>query len=140
MNLKYELIIAYRMSSQKEQEIIQATNASDYATFLTITRKSYPSLNLSQVSKMAKILLKARKQWVENLEPTPATLAEKLNTSDTSFHELWPNVDNVSSSKPGLAIKTYDSIIKKGLIEPFESHGYPPLPPSPVPDDLEGDA
>lgn len=128
------------MSSQKEREIIQGTNASDYATFLTITRKSYPSLNLSQVTKMAKILLKARKQWVENLEPTPATL-DKLKASDTPFHETWPNVDHVScSSKAGLPTELYDSVIKKGLIEPFESHGYPPLPPSPVTDELEGDA
>lgn len=129
------------MSSPKQQEIIQSTNASDYATFLTITKKSYPALNITQVTKMANILWKARKQWVDNLEPTPATLAQKSKASNSSFHKLWSNVADVGCPcNIVIENELYDSSIKKGLIEPFESHGYPPLPSSPVPDEFEGDA
>ena len=76
--------------TESELTFIQNEQASDFVTYLKSVWQAWPRLKYSQARRKASKLWKARKAWLNALEPTPCSLEKnRCETCQSSFHEMW---------------------------------------------------
>ncbi len=76
--------------TETELTFIQNEQASDFVTYLKSVWHAWPALKYSQVRRKTSKLWKARKAWLNALEPTPTSLEKKrCDSCQSSFHEIW---------------------------------------------------
>lgn len=114
------------MFTQEDMSLVRYAKSRGYITFLSEVWREYPSLKLNEVSEKARLLWNARKEWLRCLEPTLETLNKCKSECNACRTESTSVEDHMAE---GCCL--YSFAVESGLVEPFESHGYPPLPPSP---------
>jgi hypothetical protein len=58
------------MLTADEQYLIQSTDVNSFLKFMVVVSKSYPDLKFRQLRNKTLKLWRARREWLENLEPT----------------------------------------------------------------------
>jgi hypothetical protein len=64
------------MLTADEQYLIQSTDVNSFLKFMAVVSKSYPDLKFRQLRNKTLKLWRARREWLENLEPTRPIIDE----------------------------------------------------------------
>jgi hypothetical protein len=67
------------MLTSDEQYLIQSTDVNSFLKFMVVVSKSYPDLKFRQLRNKSLKLWRARREWLENLEPTRPRIDEALH-------------------------------------------------------------
>ena len=67
------------MLTADEQYLIQSTDVNSFLKFMAVISKSYPDLKFRQLRNKSLKLWRARRMWLENLEPTSARINEEFH-------------------------------------------------------------
>jgi len=86
--------------TEHEKIFVQNQDAPDFSTYLKSVWHVWPTLKYTQVRRKASTLWKARKQWLNTLEPTPARLKKNCETCYSSFHQIWAPLVPITEESP----------------------------------------
>lgn len=110
--------------TEDEQLFIQKQDAPNFPSYLKSVWYFWPTLKYSQARRKASKLWKARKEWLNTLEPTPARLNKNSATSHSSFHQICPPFVPITEETPiGNSILTvthWEAMLEPELNEPLE--------------------
>jgi hypothetical protein len=62
------------MLTEDEQYLVQSTNVNSFLKFMHVVSKAYPDLKFRELRNKTLKLWRARKEWLEKLEPTRPSL------------------------------------------------------------------
>jgi hypothetical protein len=120
------------MFTEEEMSLVRYAKSRGYIAFLSEVWREYPRLKLNEVSEKARLLWNARKAWLRCLEPTLESLNRDKNECSACTSENTCVEEHMTE---GCCLYTF--ALESGIIEPFERHEYPPLPPSPPSEEEE---
>jgi hypothetical protein len=114
--------------TEHEKIFIQNQDASDFSTYLKSVWHVWPTLKYAQARRKASKLWKARKAWLNTLEPTPSTLQKnRCETCYSSFHAMWQEPQTTLTSatyadspKTVLTVVQWEEMLAAELDEPIE--------------------
>ena len=82
------------MLTAGEQYLIQSTDVNSFLKFMTVVSKSYPDLKFRQLRNKSLKLWRARREWLENLEPTRPRIDEEVSHLPMRYPPLPPSPVN----------------------------------------------
>jgi hypothetical protein len=110
--------------TEHETIFIQNQDAPDFPTYLKSVWHVWPTLKYTQARRKASRLWKARKQWLNTLEPTPARLKKNCETCYSSFHQIWAPLVPITEESPVgnsiLTVTQWESMLDLEFHQPLE--------------------
>lgn len=82
------------MLTADEQYLIQSTDVNSFLKFMTVVSKSYPELKFRHLRNKSLKLWRARREWLENLEPTRPSLDDEGTHFPLRYPPLPPSPVN----------------------------------------------
>jgi len=109
--------------TEHEKIFIQNQDAPDFPSYLRSLWNFWPALRYSQARRKASKLWKARKAWLNTLEPSLRSLEKKrCKTCHSSFHEMWqPSLNNPILTNDDDSPKTVLTLVQwEKILGPLE--------------------
>lgn len=106
--------------TEHERMFIQNQRATEFVVYLKSVWLTWPTLRYSQARRKASKLWKARKVWLETLEPTPDRLKKKCETCHSSFHQIWSPLLPIVEETSVLTVNHWEAMIGSELDQPVE--------------------